>query len=171
MHVVNMGLVFVSIRCTEDIICGNNDRFWKKLHWFKFQVTNNILVSWALYRQQWRWDKNIPTCWESLHFISLTSVPSSIRRLAKPHITWLGARLSSSEQNIRTGPNPADEYSVCQYSARWDSILLGKRVSMPDARAFAIQECNIDDWDESPTAGFWRNWVPTSLVKSTGLES
>jgi hypothetical protein len=134
MHVVNMGLVFVSIRCTEDIICGNNDRFWKKLHWFKFQVTNNILVSWALYRQQWRWDKNIPTCWESLHFISLTSVPSSIRRLAKPHITWLGARLSSSEQNIRTGPNPCidskQEYhmdaenGICQISQIKPNLLL-----------------------------------------------
>ena len=65
----------------------------------------------------------------------------------------------------------ADEYSVCQYSARWASILLGKRVSMPDARAFAIQERNMDDWDEFPSAGFGRNWVPTSLVKSTGLES
>jgi hypothetical protein len=60
---------------------------------------------------------------------------------------------------------------VCQYSARWDSILLGKRVSMPDAKAFAIHECNTDDWDEIPTADFWRNWVPASLVKSTGLES
>lgn len=65
----------------------------------------------------------------------------------------------------------AAEYSVCQYSARWASILLGKRVSMPEAIAFAIHERNIVDRDEFPTAGFWRNWEPTSLTKSTGLES
>lgn len=65
----------------------------------------------------------------------------------------------------------ADEYSVCQYSARCASILLGKRVSMPEARAFAIHERSMDDCDEFPTVVFWRNWVPTSLTKSTGLES
>jgi hypothetical protein len=65
----------------------------------------------------------------------------------------------------------AAEYSVCQYSARWASILLGKRVSMTEARAFAIHECNIVGWDEFPSAGFWTNWAPTSLTKSTGLES
>jgi len=27
---------------------------------------------------------------------------------------------------------------------------------MPDARAFAIQERNMDGSDEFPTAGFWR---------------
>ena len=64
-----------------------------------------------------------------------------------------------------------ETYRVCQYSARWDSNLLRKRASRPEAMPFAIHVAILGGWEILRTVGWTTNRAPKSLVKSTGLES
>lgn len=138
-----------------------------------------------------------PTWGESLHFTSLMSPPRSCNRWAKLQMTSYGARSSFSEHKMRYGAfmlwrktkqnkcrrnwklwiiaSPdiltTEEYRVCQYSTRCDSNRLRKKVSRPEAMPWAIHDANLGGWDILRTFGWRTNFVPKSLVKSTGLES